>query len=285
MARIAVKRIWVGTEQSGGRDDAAECYRKALPAVVGVRADGANGSGFLLDPRGVVATCCHVVQGQLEATVRLPDSSELPARVLRRWRRTDLAFLLLPSAEYPYLELEEGEGLAVGQPVLAVGHPKGLANTLSRGVVSGLGRQFRGAQFLQTDASFHAGISGGPLLNASGRVVGVCAWVMDSPSLSFAIPAGVILRALGELQKQPFCEPDLRHCRVCGSLELPEAFCGCCGSTLVAFPPPAGSIVKIDPDQLQLLASKCGACERDFAGRETYCTRCGATRGRHQGDN
>jgi len=170
-----------------------------------------QGSGFVYNFTGqmVVITNYHVVQSVLNVTVTFINGDAYEAIVLGSDPYADLAVLSTnaPQSEYNPLEIVSSSQLAVGDPVIAVGGPYGLAGSMTTGIVSALGRTITDetsnypiANVIQTSAPINPGNSGGPLLNYEGQVVGVTtAIVSDSQGLGFAIPSSVILREIESL--------------------------------------------------------------------------------------
>ena len=170
-----------------------------------------QGSGFVYNFTGqmVVITNYHVVQSVLNITVTFINGDAYKATVLGSDPYADLSVLSTNAAqsEYNPLEIVSSSQLAVGDPVIAVGGPYGLAGSMTTGIVSALGRTITDetsnypiANVIQTSAPINPGNSGGPLLNYEGQVVGVTtAIVSDSQGLGFAIPSSVILREIGSL--------------------------------------------------------------------------------------
>jgi len=170
-----------------------------------------QGSGFVYDNQGHIVTNAHVVLGADEVEVTFADSSVQSAEVVGLDLYSDLAVIRvekLPEGVNP-LPLGRMEDLAVGQTVVAIGNPFGLEGTLTRGVISALGRsipalvqQFSIPQSIQTDAAINPGNSGGPLLNLQGEVIGVNAQIETGGTgnsnlgIGFAIPVSIVSRVV-----------------------------------------------------------------------------------------
>jgi len=136
------------------------------------------GSGFFIDPSGVIVTNWHVVEGADQVTVTLPDRRKFTSSNIRGDRRTDLAVIILDQkGSFPTLALADSTAMEIGDRVLAVGAPFGLAGSVTAGIISAKGREGlnmnKYEDFLQTDAAINPGNSGGPLVNLEGKVVGV----------------------------------------------------------------------------------------------------------------
>ncbi len=164
----------------------------------------ALGSGFVIHPSGYIVTNAHVVERSSSVQVRLASGRRLTGTVIGRDRRVDLALLKVDVAEpLPVLPLGDSERLAVGELVLALGHPFGLEQTVSLGIVSRKGAPLQAAapgfDFIQTDAAVNPGNSGGPLVDMSGQVVGVNTMAARNGSIGFAIPINLIKSLLPQL--------------------------------------------------------------------------------------
>jgi len=164
------------------------------------------GSGVLVDAERHVLTNEHVVARATRIRVSLADGRELDARLVGADPNNDLAVLRVETQEkLPWIEPGTSADLLVGEPVIAIGNPFGLSNSVTTGVLSAVDRSIRTEDrvyhgFLQTDASINPGNSGGPLLNAEGRLVGINTAIYDgAQGIGFAIPIDVAKRVMGEL--------------------------------------------------------------------------------------
>ncbi len=164
------------------------------------------GSGVLIDAEGHVITNEHVVARASRIRVSLADGREFEAQLVGADPNNDLAVLRIESEDtLPWVRPGSSDDLMVGEPVIAIGNPFGLSNTVTTGVISARnrsvntgGRIFHG--FLQTDASINPGNSGGPLLNAHGDLIGVNTAIYgNAEGIGFAIPIGVAMRVVDEL--------------------------------------------------------------------------------------
>ncbi len=168
----------------------------------------ARGSGFILDADGTIVTNNHVVQGADRVTVTLTDGTELPAKIVGRDPRTDLAVIKVDAGHpLPSLRLGDSDQVKPGQWVLAVGNPFGLGGTVTAGIVSARGRDIGSGpydSFLQVDAAINQGNSGGPLFTQDGRVVGVNTAILSpsggSVGIGFAIPSNLVKQVTGQLR-------------------------------------------------------------------------------------
>ena len=135
------------------------------------------GSGFIIDPKGVVVTNYHVVDGADEVTVELHDGRKFVSKDIKSDPKTDLAIVRIHAKEpLPYLEFGNSDAMEIGDRVLAVGAPFGLTGTVTSGIISAKGRNLHMnmyEDFLQTDAAINPGNSGGPLINMDGKVIGI----------------------------------------------------------------------------------------------------------------
>jgi len=155
------------------------------------------GSGFVVDPDGVILTNWHVVAGAYEIFVTFSDGTRLPAEVLNAARIIDLALLKVHAGhKLPAVTWGDSQKVQVGDSVLAIGNPLGIGTSVSRGIVSALHRNISDTpydDFIQTDAAINHGNSGGPLFNLQGQVIGVNSAIISpttaNAGLGFALPA------------------------------------------------------------------------------------------------
>ena len=205
-----------------------ELFRKASPSVVYIttatrerrvdyfgrrfdRVQDGTGSGFLWDSEGHVVTNYHVIQNADVAQVTLYDQTTWPATLVGKDPEMDLAVLRIeaPAEKLRPIPVGSSSDLQVGQSVLAIGNPFGLDYTLTTGVISALdrevqsitGRELQGV--IQTDAAINPGNSGGPLLDSSGRLIGVNTQIVSSggawAGIGFAIPVDTVNWVVPEL--------------------------------------------------------------------------------------
>ncbi len=170
------------------------------------------GSGFVIDPSGLVVTNNHVIEGGNVIYVILSDGTELKVdKIVGRDAKSDITVLkVTPKASKPLAAVAFGDSsrTRVGDWVLAIGNPFGLDGTVTAGILSGRGRDINAGpydDFLQTDAAINRGNSGGPLFNVSGEVIGINTAIF-SPSggsigLGFAIPSNAARRIIDQLQR------------------------------------------------------------------------------------
>ncbi|HZH29515.1 MAG TPA: trypsin-like peptidase domain-containing protein [Pyrinomonadaceae bacterium] len=173
-----------------------------------------SGSGFVIDAQGHILTNYHVIEGAQRLSVSFGGDKSYPARKVGQDPDTDLAVIKIdaPRDALTVVPFGDSDTLVVGQKVLAIGNPFGFTRTLTTGVISGLqrpirarnNRQIEGA--IQTDASINPGNSGGPLLDSSGRVIGINSQILSpagtgSVGVGFAVPASIAKRVVPQLIK------------------------------------------------------------------------------------
>ncbi len=231
---VTTTRVQVveGLGREGGFD-AGEIYERLSPGVVTVlsifegasilesEGEGGQGSGFVVDSQGYIATNAHVVTtaevGDSERAedvfVEFADGNRVPAEIVGDDPNADVALLKVDPAglRLTPLRLGSSDRLEVGEPVAAIGSPFGERQSLSIGVISAVDRniesltRFQIGNAIQTDAAINPGNSGGPLLDWRGRVIGVNAQIKSESGggegVGFAIPVDTVARSLRELRE------------------------------------------------------------------------------------
>ncbi|TLX58944.1 serine peptidase [Stutzerimonas nosocomialis] len=165
------------------------------------------GSGFIISQDGYVLTNNHVVADASEIMVRLPDRSELTAKLVGADPRSDVALLKIEGNNLPTVKLGKSDQLKAGEWVVAIGSPFGFDHTVTAGIVSATGRTLPSESyvpFIQTDVAINPGNSGGPLFNLNGEVVGINSQIFTRSGgfmgLSFAIPIDVAMDVADQLR-------------------------------------------------------------------------------------
>lgn len=205
-----------------------DIYKAASPGVVeitvvskataatrnspfGTRETESGGSGFVIDASGHIVTNAHVVEGATAIRVAFASGRELDAKLIGTDNSTDIAVIKveLPAAELKVLSLADSTTLEVGQGVVAIGSPFGLEGTITAGIISALGRDITSpnnypiGNTIQTDAAINHGNSGGPLLDDTGKVIGVNAQIQSdgggNNGVGFAIPSSTVKSVAAQL--------------------------------------------------------------------------------------
>lgn len=182
-----------------------EVARGASPSVVSVGADGRSGTGVVVDGEGHILTAGHVV-GPLEQTeVGTSDGRKYPARVLGRNPFADLALLKVEEAKLEPIELGDSSGLKAGQFVIALANPFSSAVSVTSGIVTGVNRPIGGwwrfslQNAIVTDARLNPGYSGGPLVDANGKMVGMNVAYVSNRGI--AVPVDTIRKSIAKMVK------------------------------------------------------------------------------------
>ena len=202
--------------RSGSLADAVD---RVLPSVVSIRTESfgggeGEGSGVVIDREGIIVTNNHVVEGTTAVTVAFNDEvhEELPGTVIGTAPERDLAVIRVQATNLVPLELARSSSLRLGDAVFAVGFPLGLGGpTVTSGIVSGLDRTIETRNgdltgLLQTDAAINPGNSGGPLVDRSGRLVGINTAgvrLAEAENIGFAIAIDEALPVIGEIRRAP----------------------------------------------------------------------------------
>ena len=198
---------------------------RALPAVVQVTTLGqsegpssgeneprpiSSGSGAIIDAReGIVVTNNHVVEGGRKFTVDMTDGRIFDAVLIGTDKATDLAVLKIEATGLSQIDVVNSDSLRTGDLAFAVGYPLGLDQTLTMGVISGLGRSGMGDRiedYIQTDAAVNSGNSGGPLLDSRGRLIGINTSILSgggggNDGIAFAVPSRILMYVVAQLRE------------------------------------------------------------------------------------
>ncbi|MBS1829657.1 MAG: trypsin-like peptidase domain-containing protein [Acidobacteria bacterium] len=188
-----------------------------------LQSNRSTGSGAIVDPEGFIITNAHVVGTARNVQVTLPQRATerdrfhsvlkpsgkiVAAEVVGIDRETDIAVLKVPDRGLPHLQLADSEQVHQGDFVFAAGSPLGLDNSISMGIVSSVARQIRPDDpmiYIQTDAPVNPGNSGGPLLDADGRIVGINTFILTqsggSEGLGFAVPSNIVNSVYQQIRK------------------------------------------------------------------------------------
>ena len=220
-APLVVPKITFSDEENN-----VEIFRRASPSTVFItnkqlRRDlftmnvfeipQGTGSGFIWSREGIIVTNAHVIQGASSIVVGLSDHSLWEAKIVGVALEKDIAVLKIdaPAEKLPPLPIGRSEHLQVGQKVLAIGNPFGLDYTLTTGIVSALGREITSPNgrtirgVIQTDAAINPGNSGGPLLDSSGRLIGINTAIIGpgggSAGIGFAVPVSTVRQVVPDL--------------------------------------------------------------------------------------
>lgn len=176
--------------------------------------DGGSGSGSIIDKRGYVLTNVHVIKGATKIYVSLSDGTQYEATVVGQDEDSDLAVIKFTPPEGTVLQtisFGDSTKLKVGQKVIAIGNPFGFDRTMTTGIVSALGRPIKNSSnriirnMIQTDSAINPGNSGGPLLDTSGKMIGINTMIYsssgNSAGVGFAVPAETAVRVASDLLK------------------------------------------------------------------------------------
>ena len=198
-------------------------YSAGIPGSMGllVRQNG-GGAGVLMSPEGYIVTNAHVVDGAGRIQVNLPgpDAPGSPGRSVLKARgrlvgaqlvgvdhATDIAVLKIHGENFPHLKFADSESVRPGQPVMALGSPLGLGNTVTFGVISAVARQLEPDApmiYIQTDAPINPGNSGGPLVNMNGDLVGINTFILSqsggNEGLGFAAPSNIVKNVFEQIR-------------------------------------------------------------------------------------
>jgi putative serine protease PepD len=200
-----------------GQSQAGKIYALASPAVVSIRTPSGSGTGFLVNSDGTLVTNAHVVGNSGRVVVKFgPNGRSLDGEVVGSDPSSDLAVVHIEPASMPHnikpLQFADSRQVRVGDTAIAIGNPFGLDRTATEGIVSGLGREIKAPNgfsidsVIQTDAPINPGNSGGPLLDETGRVMGVNSQIataggsQGNVGIGFAVPSNTVREVIPRLK-------------------------------------------------------------------------------------
>ena len=185
----------------------AQIAKRSTPGIVTIKSPDGLGTGFVVRADGWIATNVHVIAGARELIVVLPNHSELPVvEIMGIDPERDLAIIRVePKKPLPTLTLGDSDAVHAGDPVVAIGHPLGLEDTVSNGLVSAIREVDPSLTVLQISAPIAPGSSGGPLFNDKGEVIGVAAAISrQGQNLGFGLPVAYLKSLLKHPQPMAF---------------------------------------------------------------------------------
>jgi putative serine protease PepD len=198
-------------DTASGDLTAEQVYDRSKGSVVFIQAGQATGSGFVVSRDGYIVTNAHVVEGASDVTVKIGDGEQRSARIVGSDPSTDIAVLKVEPGDEDLVPLAfaDSDAVDVGDESFAIGNPYGLNRTLTTGVISALQRNIPAPNgfsidgVLQTDAALNPGNSGGPLLDSSGRVIGVNSQIESrsgsNSGIGFAVPSNTVKTVVDRL--------------------------------------------------------------------------------------
>jgi serine protease Do len=182
-----------------------DLVKRSIPTVVRIQGSDATGSeiagsGFIVDASGVIVTNLHVVAGLRTVVVRLANGDAYDKVTVRGFdERKDIAILKVAGFGFPTLSLGNSDSVEVGQRVVLIGNPLALDASVTTGVISGVRAVEEGYRVIQTDAAANPGNSGGPLLDESGRAIGILTFkIRGAENLNFVVPINYVRGLLAD---------------------------------------------------------------------------------------
>ena len=259
---------------------AQDLFEHVIDSVVGISDEGhLYGAGVFVDAQGMIVTNRHVVGTAGKVKVQLNDGEEYVGELMCSYKDVDLAFLQIPNENEKYASLFDAPQLRVGETLFAIGHPLGLQNTITRGIVSALKREVDGVDYIQTDAPINPGNSGGLLFNEHAEIVGINTWIFGkTQGLGFAIPVDTVRERYERLKNTPGIYT-MEYCGICGKNSHNLRYCEHCGIELDAQRP----LTPMNPKRQQqaqlvgLSLQECHVCKTMAHSDDAYCPFCGTT--------
>ena len=185
-------------------EDFSGIIEDAIPAVVTIRTDIGQGTGFIIDKSGYIVTNAHVLAGGRRLQAITFEQELIDATLIGYDVDFDIALLKIPG-KYQAIELGDSDKIQIGEKVIAIGNPLGLQFSVSQGIISGIHREGLNGKdaYIQTDAALNPGNSGGPLIDKNGEVIGINNFkIGDSESLGFALESNYIEEVVNEISQE-----------------------------------------------------------------------------------
>lgn len=171
-----------------------------VESVVSIRTNVAQGTGFIISGNGFVVTNAHVIDGASYANAILSDQSSKPLSLVGYSDAMDIAVLKMEGS-YPDLEFGDSSDLKVGEKVIAIGNPLGLSFSVTEGIISAVDRKINDypGRYIQTDAALNSGNSGGPLIDTSGKVIGINNFKIEGDNIGLALESSYAIETINDI--------------------------------------------------------------------------------------
>ncbi|MEO0075004.1 MAG: trypsin-like peptidase domain-containing protein [candidate division WOR-3 bacterium] len=255
-----------------------EIIAKAKSSVVRIESSIGNGSGFIIDRRGIILTNYHVIGSDKAATVILSDGRIEIAKIIYSHPQRDIAFLMTDCSNLEPIKLNMYKRATLGEQVIAIGHPIDLPYTATIGIVSFPNRITEyepKLPFIQFDASIKSGSSGGPLLNLSSEVIGITtAGIATGETFNFAIPLYEIKNYITDIKNRIAWFRNTKYCHICGKAnDNINKYCQQCGSILTTSKEIIAIINQLKSEAEEFVI--CKNCINKISQHQSICYFCG----------
>ena len=175
----------------------------AVKAVVTLRTDKAQGTGFIITNDGYIVTNYHVIEGARYADAITSDQNSRQLTLIGYNSQMDIALLKIEGS-YNHIEFDDSDDVKIGEKVIAIGNPLGLSFSVTEGIISAVNRKVSGSSggYIQTDAALNSGNSGGPLINTNGRVIGINNFKVKGDNIGFALESNYIIEEVNKISSE-----------------------------------------------------------------------------------
>ncbi|MBS3143565.1 trypsin-like peptidase domain-containing protein [Candidatus Woesearchaeota archaeon] len=175
----------------------------AVQAVVTIRTDVSQGTGFIITDDGYLVTNYHVIDGARYADALTSDSNSKQLTLIGYNPEMDVALLKIPGS-YNSIEFDDSDNVKIGEKVIAIGNPLGLSFSVTEGIVSAVHRKIQNSPggYIQTDAALNSGNSGGPLINTNGRVIGINNFKVKGDNIGFALESNFLVEEINKISEE-----------------------------------------------------------------------------------